>query len=92
LTDLLLDAGARSVLAEMPVGNGLALYGGMTVTIWHSPQPDADDLRANILVYGERAVVLPEPSGTLGLAAGTAAVACCARHRRRARSRRRALG
>jgi hypothetical protein len=85
LTSLLDDPIARSVLAERPIGDGLALYGAMTTTNFHLPQPDADNLRANILAYAESAVYLPEPSAASGLLAGIIALAC-AQHRRKRRS------
>ena len=39
------------VLAERAVGSGHVLVGGMTTTNFHSPQPNADNLRANIICY-----------------------------------------
>jgi Tol biopolymer transport system component len=42
---------ARVVLAEMSVGPGLVLFGSMTPDSVHSPQPDAANLRANIIAY-----------------------------------------
>jgi hypothetical protein len=47
----LLDTAAGSHLAELAIGAGRAIYGGMTTTNWHQPQPDAPNLRANILSY-----------------------------------------
>jgi hypothetical protein len=85
LTSLLDDAGARIVLAEGAIGHGRALYGGMTPTLFHGPQPDADNLRANILAYGESQVFVPEPSTVSGLLAGIIALVC-AEHRRKRRS------
>ena len=38
-------------LAEKPWGLGHAVFGGMTTTDFHSPQPNADNLRANLLYY-----------------------------------------
>jgi hypothetical protein len=70
LTSLLEDSGARIALAENGIGHGLALYGGMTPTDFHGPQPAADNLRANILAYGRSQVFLPEPSLTTALLAG----------------------
>lgn len=42
----------RIVLAEKGHGAGRVLFGGMTTANFHSPQPQADDLRANIIAYG----------------------------------------
>jgi hypothetical protein len=39
------------VLAELPYGSGVVLFGGMTTTNFHDPQPQAFNLRANILSY-----------------------------------------
>jgi len=86
ITSLLNDELARCVLAERPMGQGLALYGGMTTTNWQSPQPDADNLRANILTYGD-AMSLPEPSASTSLGAGLAAVLLFAARRNRRRSK-----
>ena len=45
------DPQADAVLAEMAAGSGHALFGGMTTNNFHSPQPNADTLRANIVCY-----------------------------------------
>jgi uncharacterized repeat protein (TIGR01451 family) len=39
------------VLGEKSWGNGRVLFGGMTTDNFHSPQPQAPNLRANILAY-----------------------------------------
>ena len=39
------------VLGEQRFGSGLVLFGGMTTDNYHSPQPEASNLRANILSY-----------------------------------------
>jgi hypothetical protein len=39
------------VLGEKQFGNGLVLLGGMTTDNFHSPQPQASNLRANIISY-----------------------------------------
>jgi uncharacterized repeat protein (TIGR01451 family) len=44
-------ANGRIVLAQQQYGAGLVLFGGMTTDNWHSPQPQAANLRANILSY-----------------------------------------
>lgn len=41
----------KIVLAEKVWGEGIVLFGGMTTSNYHSPQPDADNLRANIMYY-----------------------------------------
>lgn len=42
---------AQIVLGEATVGQGLALFGGMTTTNFHSPSPNAANLRSNIISY-----------------------------------------
>ncbi|HKW28451.1 MAG TPA: M36 family metallopeptidase, partial [Verrucomicrobiae bacterium] len=44
-------ANGHVVLAELPYGNGLVLFGGMTTPNFHSPATEAANLRANILAY-----------------------------------------
>jgi len=44
-------ADGLTVLGEMRYGAGLVLFGGMTTDNFHDPQPDAANLRANILHY-----------------------------------------
>jgi len=88
LRSLLDDSGARIVLAEGAIGHGLAVYGGMTPTLFHGPQPDADNLRANILAYGESRIFLPEPSLNATLLAGMVTLALHATRRQKARSLR----
>ncbi|HTY88874.1 MAG TPA: M4 family metallopeptidase [Candidatus Acidoferrum sp.] len=52
LTVLITNAdNGRVVLGESACGNGLALFGGMTTDNFHTPQPQAANLRANILSY-----------------------------------------
>jgi uncharacterized repeat protein (TIGR01451 family) len=57
LTPLLANSGnGRLVLAELSFGAGHVVFGGMTLPQFHSPQPQATNLRQNILAYGaERA-------------------------------------
>ena len=43
------------VLGELNAGLGHALFGGMTLPEWDSPQAQANNLRANILEYGNTA-------------------------------------
>ncbi len=40
------------ILGEINAGLGHVLFSGMTVPIFQSPEPQADNLRANILAYG----------------------------------------
>ncbi len=40
-----------TVLGEKQHGQGHILFGGMTQTIFHSPQPEAENLRANLFAY-----------------------------------------
>jgi hypothetical protein len=40
------------ILGEMSAGLGHVLFGGMTIPYWQSPSPQAANLRANILAYG----------------------------------------
>jgi hypothetical protein len=49
----------HSVLAEKAVGNGWVIFGGMTTDNFHSPQPEAQNLRANILAYASGQISPP---------------------------------
>lgn len=49
------------MLGEKTFGAGLVLLGGMTTDNWHSPDPEAANLRANIIAYAADAV--PSPPG-----------------------------
>ena len=52
LVPLIIHSGhGRYVLAEKAFGNGRVLFGGMTPDNFHSPQPEVQNLRANILAY-----------------------------------------
>jgi subtilase family serine protease len=51
LTPLLTASSGRTVLAEMSWGRGLVMFGGMTTSNFHSPQPQGNNLRANIIAY-----------------------------------------
>ena len=47
------DPGAgQTVLGEKSFGAGCVVFGGMTTDNFHLPQPQAHNLRANILTYG----------------------------------------
>lgn len=48
---LITSGGAQPVLMSMPVGVGLVFFGGMTTTNFHNPQPNATNLRRNILHF-----------------------------------------
>ena len=51
LTPLLTGDTGGTVLGELAWGSGVALFGGMTMTSFHSPSPDGDNVRANMLDY-----------------------------------------
>jgi len=51
VTDVLLGTGSAVPLAELSWGLGHAAFGGMTTTNFHSPQPQATNLRANLIYY-----------------------------------------
>ncbi len=66
LTNLMVDAFATSnvVLAEKAWGSGMVMFGGMTTDNWHDPDPNAANLRANIMAYLACDIALcPEPTG-----------------------------
>jgi MYXO-CTERM domain-containing protein len=50
---ILSDDGGDPNLAEMPFGGGTVIFGGLTTDNFWSPQPDAANLRANIIAYLE---------------------------------------
>jgi hypothetical protein len=57
-----------NVLSELPYGDGLVVFGGMTTNNYHSPLLEAANLRANILSYsscGESVAVICEVPGGL---------------------------
>lgn len=47
----LIQGGGQDVLVEYLFGSGLVMFGGMTTTNWHQPQPAAGNIRMNILDY-----------------------------------------
>ncbi len=53
LTNLMEDlfAPGNVVLAEKAWGDGMVMFGGMTTDNWHDPDPNAANLRANIIAY-----------------------------------------
>jgi hypothetical protein len=50
-TPLLQDDQGRTVLAQMAVGSGLVIAGGLTVDIFQAPWPQTHYLRMNIIYY-----------------------------------------
>lgn len=79
VTSLIADSDLDAALAELSYGSGLALFGGMTLPFFHNPDPNAVNLRANILEYAASAQV-PEPASLLLLSGGV--VAAVVRRRR----------
>jgi hypothetical protein len=51
LSPIIQDDVSRTVLAEMAVGNGLVMFGGLTVDIFQAPWPQTHNLRVNIICY-----------------------------------------
>ncbi len=51
LSPILTRSGGDMLLAEKRWGAGLVLFGGMTTPNFHSPQPQSNNLRANIIAY-----------------------------------------
>ncbi len=43
--------GTKTHLIERTIGSGFLMLGGMTTDNWHAPQPDAHNLRSNIIRY-----------------------------------------
>lgn len=82
ILSLINDGTGDSVLAELRPGAGLTLFGGMTTTNFHIPQPEATHLRENILAYAANTPLnqVSEP-GTLALL-GIALVGLSTRRRR----------
>ncbi|MEI7733803.1 MAG: Ig-like domain-containing protein, partial [Verrucomicrobiota bacterium] len=52
MTALITDVSNRVVLGELQAGRGNVLFGGMTTANFHSPQPQGNNLCANIIYYG----------------------------------------
>lgn len=69
ITSLIKNEFGGSVLAELLYGNGIALFGGMTTTNFQQPNPQALNLRANIIAYGANygATAIPTPALLPGL-------------------------
>ena len=65
----LIQGGGQDVAIEFFTGAGLVIFGGMTTTNWHQPQPAGDNVRMNILHYLKNAsldgeVLKPLSGGT----------------------------
>lgn len=85
MNTLIIDAYNRTILSDMNYGAGYVMFGGLTTPNFHNPDPQADNLRANMLDYaalqGGQPVPTPEP-GTLMLL-GSGALSLVAKARRR---------
>ncbi len=72
-------ANGHIVLGQQQHGTGLVLFGGMTTDNFHSPQPEASNLRANIIDYAAKFIscsncpptILQHPSSTLAVVGTT---------------------
>jgi hypothetical protein len=51
LQPILQDDESRTVLAQMTAGQGLVIFGGMTVDVFQSPWPNTHNLRVNLICY-----------------------------------------
>jgi uncharacterized repeat protein (TIGR01451 family) len=81
LTTLITNAASGNiVLGQKQHGDGLVMFGGMTTDNFHSPQPEASNLRANILEYTARytfctncpPTILGQPTGIHALVGSNA--------------------
>ena len=66
------EVAGQTVLGEKTFGAGCVLLGGMTIDYFHSPQPDAHNLRANILSYGAAGCRAPAPAQAVPVPLGGA--------------------
>lgn len=80
LSPIILTGSGEYALAEMDWGLGHVMFGGMTLAFFHNPDPNAYNLRANILSYGATSTA-PEPATFSLLGIGLAGF--LARRRRR---------
>jgi hypothetical protein len=82
-TSLIEDSSGNTLLGEMQEGLGLAIFGGMTTTNFHTPQPGATNLRENILAYGAANVnPIPEPGAAMLFGVGMITVGAAVRRMR----------
>ena len=51
LSAIIQDDLSRTVLAEMAVGQGLVVFGGLTVDVFQAPWPQTHNLRVNTIYY-----------------------------------------
>lgn len=51
----LIQGAGVDVLVELRHGTGLVMFGGMSTSNWHAPQPQANNVRQNILDYLKQA-------------------------------------
>lgn len=87
LTHFLLDGAGRSVFSGLHFGSGYAAFGGMTLPIFHSPNGDANTLRARMLNFvaeqGEPAAEVPEPASIFLLGVGLLGAVAASRRKRK---------
>lgn len=55
------DVEGETVLGELGFGSGRVLFGGMTTHNFHDPEPEAANLRANIISYAALGAIAPPP-------------------------------